>query len=289
MNMLTIKQRIPDFIALMRLDRPIGILLLLWPTLWALWIAGEGAPSVKNVLIFTLGVIVMRTAGCVINDFADRNLDAHISRTQNRPLATGKITSKEALALFIALGLIALALVLFLNVLTIYLSFVALALAITYPFMKRYTYMPQVVLGAAFSCAIPMAFAAEQNQLPAIAWLIYTANLIWTVAYDTQYAMVDRQDDIKIGIKSTAILFGNGDRIAIGLLQGITIISLILIGRQLHFTWPWHVGLLLASGLFIYQQWLTKAQQPEDCFKAFLNNNWVGLVIFAGLLAQYQL
>lgn len=275
------------WIQLMRLDRPVGTLLLLWPTLWAVWIAGNGSPSVRTVIVFTLGVIVMRAAGCVINDFADRNIDGHVKRTEARPLATGALSGKQALMLFCGLAAVAFVLVLFLNTFTILLSFGGLALAVLYPFMKRYTHLPQVVLGAAFSWAIPMAFAAETNSLPAIAWLLYTANLLWTVAYDTEYAMVDREDDLKIGVKSTAILFDEMDRLMIGALQGMALFALWLLGRQLGFGGFWLVGLVVAAGLFVYQHWLMRERSRDGCFKAFLNNQWVGLAILLGLLANY--
>lgn len=275
------------WIQLMRLDRPVGTLLLLWPTLWAVWIAGNGSPSVRTVIVFTLGVIVMRAAGCVINDFADRNIDGHVKRTEARPLATGALSGKQALMLFCGLAAVAFVLVLFLNTFTILLSFGGLALAVLYPFMKRYTHLPQVVLGAAFSWAIPMAFAAETNSLPAIAWLLYTANLLWTVAYDTEYAMVDREDDLKIGVKSTAILFGEMDRLMIGALQGMALFALWLLGRQLGFGGFWLVGLVVAAGLFVCQHWLMRERSRDGCFKAFLNNQWVGLAILLGLLANY--
>lgn len=275
------------WIQLMRLDRPVGTLLLLWPTLWAVWIAGNGSPSVRTVIVFTLGVIVMRAAGCVINDFADRNIDGHVKRTEGRPLATGALSAKQALMLFAGLAAVAFVLVLFLNTFTILLSFGGLALAVLYPFMKRYTHLPQVVLGAAFSWAIPMAFAAETNSLPAIAWLLYTANLLWTVAYDTEYAMVDREDDLKIGVKSTAILFGEMDRLMIGMLQAMALFALWLLGRQLGFGGFWLAGLGVAAGLFVYQHWLMRERSRDGCFQAFLNNQWVGLAILLGLLANY--
>ena len=275
------------WIQLMRLDRPVGTLLLLWPTLWAVWIAGNGSPSVRTVIVFTLGVIVMRAAGCVINDFADRNIDGHVKRTEARPLATGALSGKQALMLFAGLAAVAFVLVLFLNTFTILLSFGGLALAVLYPFMKRYTHLPQVVLGAAFSWAIPMAFAAETDSLPAIAWLLYTANLLWTVAYDTEYAMVDRDDDLKIGVKSTAILFGEMDRLMIGTLQAMALFALWLLGRQLGFGGFWLAGLGVAAGLFVYQHWLMRERSRDGCFQAFLNNQWVGLAVLVGLLVDY--
>jgi len=287
-----VAQRYPKvwpWLQLMRLDRPIGTLLLLWPTLWAVWVAGDGSPSLRTFIVFTLGVIVMRAAGCVINDFADRNFDGDVSRTRARPLATGALHAKHALMLFAGLVLIAFILVLFVNRFTFWLSFVGLGLAVLYPFTKRFTYLPQLFLGAAFSWAIPMAFAAETGALPPAAWLLYTANLLWTVAYDTQYAMVDREDDLKIGIRSTAILFGDADRAIIALLQGMAVFTLFLLGRRLGFGWGWWLGLSGATALFAYQYWLTRTRAPADCFKAFLNNQWVGLVLFAGLLVHYLL
>ena len=279
--------RLWPWLQLMRLDRPIGTLLLLWPTLWAVWIAGAGNPSARTIIVFTLGVIVMRAAGCVINDYADRNFDGHVTRTQARPLATGALRGRDALMLFAGLMVIALILVLQLNRFTFYLAFGGAALAIIYPFMKRFTFLPQLFLGAAFAWAIPMAFAAETETLPAAAWLIFVAKLLWTVAYDTQYAMCDREDDLKVGIKSTAILFGEADRLIIGVLQVLTLWPLWLLGRGLDFGWTWYLGLAVAAGLFVYQQWLIRDRQPEGCFRAFLNNQWVGAALFAGLWLQY--
>jgi 4-hydroxybenzoate polyprenyltransferase len=281
--------RLPFYIQLMRLDKPVGIYLLLWPTLWALWIAGDGTPSVANVVIFVLGVIVMRSAGCVINDYADRHVDGHVERTQQRPLAQKVVSEKQALALFFGLLAIAFILVLFTNEFTVYLSFGGVVLASMYPFMKRYTHLPQVVLGAAFAWAVPMAFAAEQNTLPDVVWLLYVATLTWTVAYDTEYAMVDRDDDLKIGVKSTAILFGEADKAIIGFLQGITIVTWLMIAGKIHATWPVYLSIAGASGLFVYHQILIKSRDREDCFKAFLNNHWVGACLFTGLLAHYAL
>lgn len=276
-----------DFIQLMRLDRPIGTYLLLWPTLWALWIAGEGSPSVKNVVIFVLGVILMRAAGCVINDFADRNLDAHVSRTKGRPLATGRITSKEAWLLFAILVALSFVLVLFTNAATIWLSFGALGVAALYPFMKRYTYYPQVVLGAAFSWGMLMAFTAERSELPPEAWLLFIANVVWTVAYDTYYAMADRDDDLKIGIKSTAILFGEADRVIIATLQGLALFCLILAGARFELGQWFHLGLTIAALCFAWEFWKTQSRKPQACFKAFLHNHWAGLAILAGIVLDY--
>ncbi|HEV8495055.1 MAG TPA: 4-hydroxybenzoate octaprenyltransferase [Candidatus Angelobacter sp.] len=271
------------------MDRPIGTLLLLWPTLWALWIAAKGVPSIKNLVIFVLGVIVMRAAGCVINDFADRKIDGKVLRTKNRPLATGAVSSREAIGLFIALCLIAFTLVLFTDPLTIKLSVGGLLLAFCYPFMKRHTHLPQVVLGAAFAWGIPMAYAAEAGELNQHMWLIYLAVILWTVAYDTFYAMVDREDDLKIGVKSTAILFGEQDRVITGILQFLTLYTLFLVGKRFELGTAFYLGLVVAAGLFIYQQWLIRFRAREACFKAFLNNNWVGVAIFAGIAVDFAL
>ena len=276
-----------DFIQLMRLDKPIGIYLLLWPTLWALWIAAKGVPSVANLLIFVFGVILMRSAGCVINDYADRNFDGHVKRTEARPLASGKVQPREALALFGVLLAISLALVLCTNSRTIWLSFGAVALAACYPFMKRYTYYPQVVLGAAFSWGIPMAFTAQTGELPAALWLLYLANLLWTVAYDTYYAMVDRDDDLKVGVKSTAILFGDADRLIIGCLQGLALLCLLLAGARFELGVYYQLGLAVAAGCFAWQLWSTRKREPQACFAAFLHNHWAGLAIFLGIVADY--
>ena len=278
-----------DFIQLMRLDRPIGTYLLLWPTLWALWIAGEGSPSVKNVLIFVLGVVLMRAAGCVINDFADRNFDGHVSRTKGRPLATGKVTPKEAWILFAILVALSFGLVLLTNAATIWLSFGALGVAALYPFMKRYTYYPQVVLGAAFSWGMPMAFTAETGSVSPEAWLLYIANLLWTVAYDTYYAMADREDDLKIGVKSTAILFGDADRLIIVILQGLALLCLLLAGARFELGIYFHLGLLVAAACFAWEYQKTRNRKPMACFNAFLHNHWAGLAIFIGLIIDYAL
>lgn len=271
------------FWQLARFDRPIGSLLLLWPTLWALFLAGDGFPKSDVLVVFVLGVVFMRAAGCVINDFADRNVDGHVKRTANRPMPLGKVSEREALGLFILLVLVSFLLVLTMNNLTIMLSVVAVILAASYPFMKRYTHLPQLVLGAAFGWSIPMAYAAQSGALPTVAWLLFVANILWTVAYDTLYAMVDRDDDIKVGIKSTAILFGRFDKLIIGILQLATIILLIAIGGILQLNQGYYWALLLASALFVYQQMLIQGRQREQCFKAFLNNNYVGMVIFIGI------
>ncbi|QEY19100.1 4-hydroxybenzoate octaprenyltransferase [Cellvibrio sp. KY-GH-1] len=281
-----ILQKAPHYWRLMRMDRPIGTLLLLWPTLWALWLAAKGVPSIKNLVIFVLGVIVMRAAGCVINDFADRKIDGKVARTKERPLATGAVSSKEAIVLFIALCLTAFGLVLMTDALTIKLSVGGLALAFCYPFMKRHTHLPQVVLGAAFAWGIPMAYAAEAGELNRHMWVIYLAVVLWTVAYDTFYAMVDRDDDMKIGVKSTAILFGEQDRLITGALQLLTIYALVLVGNRFELGGLYYLGLVVAGGLFAYQQWLIRFRARDACFNAFLNNNWVGMAIFVGLAAD---
>ncbi|MES2720285.1 MAG: 4-hydroxybenzoate octaprenyltransferase [Pseudomonadota bacterium] len=285
--MATLKDRLPDFIGLMRLDRPIGIWLLLWPTWWAVWVAGDGHPSAQIVLIFTLGVVLMRSAGCVINDYADRHWDGEVSRTAERPLVTGRISANEALALFALLIAASASLLLWLNRDTFYWSFGALALATLYPFMKRYTYLPQVVLGAAFSWAIPMAFVAQGKSPDALCWLLYSANLAWTVAYDTQYAMCDRDDDLKAGIKSTAILFGELDLFMVAMLQGLFLLGLVFIGEQLDLGWPWHAGLGITAVLFTLQAWRTRQREPAACLEAFKSNHVVGLVVFIALLGGW--
>ncbi|MBQ1784114.1 MAG: 4-hydroxybenzoate octaprenyltransferase [Gammaproteobacteria bacterium] len=281
--------RLRPWLSLMRLDRPIGTLLLLWPTLWALWLAAGGLPQWDNLLVFSLGVLVMRSAGCVINDIADRNFDGHVQRTAGRPLATGALKVKQALLLFALLLLLALLLVLTRNGLTIALSLVAVALAACYPFMKRITHLPQLVLGAAFSWAIPMAFAAETAAVPLLAWWLFAANLLWTVAYDTLYAMVDRDDDERIGVRSTARLFGRFDRLAVALLQGATLICLSAVGVVAGLGWPFWLALVVAGGLFAHQQWMVRGGQREACFRAFLANNRIGLVLFVGIAAALSL
>ncbi len=289
MKLEHLKQRLPDYLALIRFDRPIGTLLLLWPTLWALWLAADGLPSIKNLLIFSLGVFVMRSAGCVINDFADRKVDGHVKRTEHRPLASGKVSPEEAIWLFAGLCLVAFILVLFTNPLTIWLSFGGLLLAFCYPFMKRYTHLPQIVLGAAFSWSIPMAFAAEAGELPPKIWVLYVANLLWTVAYDTFYAMVDRDDDIKIGVKSTAILFGDMDIAFTFTLQVMVIVALVMTGTNFDRGLFYFVGVAIAALLFLQQQYMIRFRDRDQCFKAFLQNNRVGLVVFIGLLLDYHL
>ncbi|OOF30934.1 4-hydroxybenzoate octaprenyltransferase [Salinivibrio proteolyticus] len=274
---------------LARLDRPIGTLLFLWPTLWALFLAADGLPPFDVLAVFVLGVYMMRAAGCVINDYADRHFDGHVKRTKDRPLPSGRISEKEALALFFGLVLASFALVLTQNLLTIQLSFVGVALAFVYPFMKRYTHLPQLVLGLAFSWGIPMGFAAVQDTIPPVAWLLFMANNCWIIAYDTLYAMVDRDDDLKIGVKSTAILFGRWDKAAIGGLQLSTLLLLMLVGNWLSLSAGFHWSLLAAFALFVYQQYLVRERERMPCFQAFMNNNYVGLVIFLGVLAGVYL
>ncbi|MCG2837173.1 4-hydroxybenzoate octaprenyltransferase [Photobacterium sp. WH77] len=277
------------FWQLARMDRPIGSLLLMWPTLWALFLAADGMPDFKVLAVFVLGVFSMRAAGCVINDYADRHFDGHVKRTAQRPLPAGLISEREALGFFALLALVSFALVLTMNTLTIQLSVVGLLLAAAYPFMKRYTHLPQLVLGMAFGWAIPMAYAAQSGALPPVAWMLFVANILWTIAYDTQYAMVDRDDDLKIGIKSTAILFGRNDKRIIGLLQLGTLGLLIVVGMQMGLSQLYYWSLLGAAALFVYQQMLIRGREREPCFKAFLNNNYVGMLVWLGMAAGLML
>ena len=272
-----LRDRAQQYYLLTRMDRPIGIFLLLWPTLWALWVAAEGLPNWHVLLVFMSGVFLMRSAGCVINDYADREFDPLVSRTRERPIAAGRVKPNEALWLFAVLCLLAFALVLTMNALTIKLSFVGVALAAIYPFMKRYTHLPQVVLGMAFGWAIPMAFAAQTGTVPKVAWLMYVINVVWSVVYDTMYAMADREDDLKAGLKSTAILFGDADRVILGILQGTVLLGLFLLGQQLGLGPTYYIGVAIAVALGVYQQYLIRQRQPAMCFKAFLNNNWPGI------------
>ncbi|MEM0552944.1 MULTISPECIES: 4-hydroxybenzoate octaprenyltransferase [Aeromonas] len=288
MNLLT-KERGLAYMQLARIDKPIGTLLLLWPTLWALWLAAGGVPNLWNLIVFAVGVFLMRSAGCVINDYADRDFDGHVKRTSGRPLPTGRVDPREALALFFVLALISFALVLTMNPLTISLSFIGLLLAVCYPFMKRLISNPQFVLGLAFSWSIPMAYAAQANALPLVAWLLFLANLLWTIAYDTQYAMVDRDDDLKLGLKSSAILFGRNDKRIIGALQLGTLLIMLVVGQLMALGGWYYWGLLGAGVLFVYQQRLIREREREACFKAFLNNNYVGALIFIGLVLDYLL
>lgn len=282
-----LKDRLFHYSRLCRLNRPIGIYLLLWPTLWALLIASNGKPNTLVLTVFVIGTILMRSAGCAINDFADRNIDLHVSRTKDRPIATGRVKPIEAVGVFLVLCLIAFALVLLMNTLTIKLSCIAVFLAALYPFAKRFTYLPQVVLGAAFGFSVPMAFAAQTGEVPIIAWLLYTATLLWTTAYDTMYAMVDREDDLKIGVKSTAILFGETDVLLTLFLQSLALLALLFAGMQLQLSYFYYCGLSIALALVVYQYFLIRDRNRDKCFKAFLNNNYVGMAIFAGLLSHY--
>ncbi len=289
MNNPASTSRWQNYMHLMRLDKPIGILLLLWPTLWALWIAAEGHPRPWLVGVFVAGVVLMRSAGCVINDYADRKIDSHVKRTAQRPLTAGLVSKKEALILFAALVTLAFLLVLTLNPLTISLSVVGAFLAISYPFTKRFTHLPQAYLGAAFGWAIPMVFAAQTNAVDTRSWWLFAAVLVWALIYDTMYAMVDRDDDLKIGVKSTAILFGRYDRLIIGLLQVIFMGLLFGVGWSFGLGGYYYAALAAAAALMLYHQWLIRDRQREYCFKAFLHNHWIGVVIFAGILVNYYL
>ena len=272
---------------LIRFHRPIGTLLLLWPALWALWIAGDGQPDWPVVVIFILGVFLMRSAGCAINDFADRKIDGKVARTLDRPLAQGLISPLEALAVFAVLVLLAFGLVLMLNWQTIMMSVVALVLAAVYPFMKRYTHLPQVVLGMAFGWAVPMAFTALQGSVPHYVWILFVATVFWALIYDTEYAMVDREDDIKIGVKSTAILFGEYDRVMIGILQIAMLGLMVLVGVKAQLGFIYYLGLIGAGLSALYQQYLLRDREPAKCFKAFLENNTFGMAIFVGIFLDY--
>lgn len=286
-NSSSLMHSLTPYWELMRFHRPIGTLLLLWPTWWALWLAVEGFPDIDIFLIFTAGVVLMRAAGCVINDIADRNIDRHVARTQQRPITSGKISVKAALLVFAVLILAAFGLVLLTNTLTIYLSFAAVALACCYPFMKRYTHLPQVVLGAAFSMSIPMAFAAQTNDLPPLVWLVYFTNLLWTVAYDTFYGMADREYDKRIGVKSTAILFEEHDRLITSSIQLLTLMGFLFIGQRFELSGFYYIGCAVAALLMAYQQYLIRYRQASACFRAFMNNHWIGCSIFMGILAHY--
>lgn len=276
--------RAPAFILLTRANKPIGTYLLLWPTLSALWLAAGGWPDWHLILLFAAGTWLMRSAGCCINDFADAAVDGQVKRTEGRAIVTGLVSRQEALICFLVLCLLSAMLLLFMNTMTMLLSLGAVALTFLYPFMKRYTHLPQVVLGMAFSWGILMAFMAQSESLPAIAWVLYVANCLWTVAYDTQYAMVDREYDLQIGVKSTAILFGDADKVMIGMLQGMFVLALLLVGRTLGLNLWYYLGIFVASALLVYQQLLIQNREPDACFTAFLNNHWVGLAVFAGVV-----
>lgn len=284
-----LKRKISAYGRLMRLHRPIGTLLLLWPVLWALWIASAGIPDMHILTVFLIGTIGMRSAGCVINDYADRNIDAHVTRTQDRPLAQNEVSAREALTLFLCLVLLCGALVLSMNRLTIGLSFVAVVLAAIYPFMKRFTYLPQIFLGAAFGWGVPMSFAAVNDNVPPLAFAIMASAVLWALIYDTQYAMVDRDDDVKIGVKSTAILFAEADTFFVATFQVLMLLGLFLIGREAQLGWTFSLALVLCALLAAYQQRLIHNREPQACFKAFMNNNWYGAVVFAGIAAHYAL
>ena len=286
---IDIAERLRLYAQLIRFEKPIGSYLLLWPTLWALAIAGNGSPDGWILFVFVTGVFLMRSAGCAINDFADRKIDLHVSRTRDRPLTSGRISPREALAVFAVLGLLALLLVLTLDRFTILLSIVGMLLAISYPFMKRFHYLPQVHLGAAFGWAVPMAFAAQTGGLPKVAWLLFVAAIVWAVVYDTMYSMVDREDDLRLGLKSTAILFGGFDRLMIGVFQLLFLLTLVLVGRDLGLTGPYYCGLVLAALLMAYEQFLIADRVPAHCFIAFLHNHWVGAAVFAGIMGHYYL
>ncbi len=277
------------YLKLMRVDRPVGTLLLLWPTLGALWMAADGFPGIRVIIIFSLGTLLMRAAGCVINDVADRNLDSFVERTRDRPLATGQIRTGQALSLFTMLALLSATLLAFLHPLTRWLAVAGLGIAVLYPFMKRWTYLPQVILGAAFSWGLVMAFAEVQLRVPPAGWLLFVASLQWIVAYDTMYAMVDREDDLEIGIKSTAILFGSADRLMIGVLQCSVLVTLALLGELLDYGGAYFTGLIAITALFGYQQYLIRNRAREGCFHAFTNNVWVGFALFAAVVVEVSL
>lgn len=279
--------RAKQYVLLMRLHRPIGILLLLWPMLWALWIASSGNPQPLVLVVLLLGAVVMRSAGCVINDYADRDFDPYVRRTRERPIAAGRVTAKESIGLFLALCVLAFGLVLLLNTLTIALSLIAVTLAITYPFVKRYTHLPQLYLGVAFGWAVPMAFAAQTGEVPAVAWLLLLAVVLWALAYDTMYAMVDREDDVRIGVKSTAVLFGHADRAIIAGVQTLLFVLLAFIGQRVGLGVYYYLGLITATLFALYQQYLIRDREPQHCFQAFLNNNLFGAAIFVGIFLDY--
>jgi 4-hydroxybenzoate polyprenyltransferase len=283
-----LSRRIEEYSELARFNRPVGTWLLLWPALWALWIAGDGQPNPKVLIVFVLGVVVMRAAGCVINDFADRDIDPHVRRTRDRPIAARRVSPVEALVLFVALLAIALYLVTFLDLLTIKLAFIGAALTVSYPFVKRWFPMPQLYLGISFGgWSVPMAFAAVTGRLPRVAWVLYIAAVVWAAIYDTIYAMIDREDDLKIGVKSSAILFADMDKALIFVMQAMMIFALVLAGQNMHFGEWYYAGLTAAGLLFLYQQWVIRDRNPAGCLRAFLNNQYVGMVIFVGILLQY--
>ena len=289
MNIAAIRERLDLYEKLMRLDKPIGTLLLLWPTLWALWISSHGRPGLLVVWVFILGTLLMRSAGCVVNDYADRDFDRHVERTRERPLTAGRVSTKEAMILASILALCALLLILWLPRLVIYLSFAAVFLAVSYPFTKRFFAIPQAYLGIAFGFGIPMAFAAELQSLPLVAWVLLLANIFWAIAYDTEYAMVDREDDLKIGIKTSAITFGRFDVAAVMLCYAVTLSILAAIGMRLHYGWAYYAGLVVAAAIAGYHYTLIRGRDRMRCFKAFLHNNWFGAAVFAGIVAELNL
>ncbi len=282
-----VRDRIRQYALLIRFNQPIGSLLLGWPVLWALWLAAEGMPDGRVLLIFVLGVFCMRSAGCAINDFADREIDPHVARTSERPVATGRVTAREALGVFLFFMVLSLMLVLQLNRLTIYLSLAAAVSAAVYPFMKRFTYLPQAFLGIAFAWAVPMVWAALTGEVTKISGLLFVIVVLWVMVYDTLYAMVDRQDDLRAGIKSTAILFGDADRVLTGIMQVCVLAGLFMLGGQVNMGWPYYLGLCVAGGFFIYQQYLIRDREPAACLQAFLNNNRFGAAVFAGIVLHY--
>jgi len=289
MNLALVKERLDLYEKLMRLDKPIGILLLLWPTLWALWIASHGRPGWLLTWIFVLGTVLMRSAGCVINDYADRDFDRHVERTRERPLTAGKVSVREALTVAVVLTLLAGLLILPLSKLVWALACVAVFLAASYPFTKRFFAIPQAYLGIAFGFGIPMAFAAVQGRIPALAWWLLAANIAWAIAYDTEYAMVDRDDDVRIGIKTSALTFGRFDVAAVMLCYGIALAILTWIGAQKHYGVFYFGGLAVATGIALYHWTLIRARERMNCFKAFLHNNWIGAAIFAGIVGELNL
>ncbi|MEJ2361800.1 MAG: 4-hydroxybenzoate octaprenyltransferase [Gammaproteobacteria bacterium] len=287
LSLARVTERLEQYYYLVRLHRPIGTYLLLWPALWALWIAGQGKPDPLVLFVIVAGTVLMRSAGCAMNDYADRNIDAHVARTRERPIAAGKVSPREALMVFVVLALVSFGLVLLMNRFTIYMSFGGLVLAAIYPFSKRYTHLPQVVLGMAFAWAVPMAFTAQTNSLPREAWLIYVITVIWAVIYDTMYAMVDREDDLRIGVKSTAILFGEADRLILFILQLLMFTALVLLGKQVGLGKAYYLAVAVAGLLALYQQFLIRRREPAACFRAFLNNNWLGMILFIGIVLNY--
>ena len=289
MSVKSVGRRLADSARLMRLDKPIGIFLLLWPLLWALWIASGGMPPLRLLVIFIAGTVVMRSAGCIINDFADRNIDPHVKRTRDRPLAARRLSPQEALVLFALLIALALWLVTRLDSRTVQFAFVGAGLTVSYPFMKRFFPLPQLYLGAAFGWAIPMAFVATLGHVPRLGWLLFVVTVLWAGVYDTIYAMVDRDDDLKLDVKSSAILFGDSDRLIIGVMQALVLGGLTALGPLRGLGWPYYAGLALGALLFAWQQWLIRKRERDACFRAFLNNNLFGLAVFAGVALDYAI